>query len=241
MNLIKLKAIFVVPILVIGVSGCSTETKPDKVDGTVLFEPALNEKTISTETDSIAPSDKQAAPNNKPKKIVSAQADDDKKIDELFGLGFKYSTSQSSSQRDYKKAVDSYLVAANKGHAGAQNNLGIMYKNGNGVLRDYEQSVFWFRKAAEQGVAKSQYNLGVMYDNGQGVKQNHKEAAYWYRKASEKGYASAQNNLGVMYQLGQGVQQNYTQAAFWYRKAASRGDANAKENLSSMKSTGLIK
>ena len=42
---------------------------------------------------------------------------------------------------------------ANKGDRNAQYNLGVMYRDGQGVAKDYEQAVLWYRKAAEQGFA----------------------------------------------------------------------------------------
>ena len=76
-------------------------------------------------------------------------------------------------KQDYAEAVRWFRKAAEQGHAGAQSNLGVMYKNGQGVKRDHAEAVRWFRKAAEQGQAKAHYNLGVMYANGQGVRQDH--------------------------------------------------------------------
>lgn len=40
---------------------------------------------------------------------------------------------------------------AQKGNAGAQSNLGYMYKVGLGVKKDYEEALKWYKKAAEQG------------------------------------------------------------------------------------------
>ena len=51
----------------------------------------------------------------------------------------------------------------------AQNNLGLMYANGEGVPEDDAEAVHWYRKAAKQGYADAQYNLGLMYDYGEGV------------------------------------------------------------------------
>ena len=51
------------------------------------------------------------------------------------------------------EAVKWYRKAAEQGHAAAQNNLGAMYANGQGVARSDAEAVKWFRKAAEQGYA----------------------------------------------------------------------------------------
>ena len=51
-------------------------------------------------------------------------------------------------------------LAAEQGHADAQNNLGWRYGNGEGVPQDDAEAVAWFRLAAEQGHADAQNNLG---------------------------------------------------------------------------------
>ena len=132
---------------------------------------------------------------------------------------------------DYATALREWRPLAEQGHAAAQNNLGFMYANGEGVPEDDGQAVFWYRKAAEQGDAKAQYNLGVRYDNGRGVPEDDGQAAFWYRKAAEQGHAKAQYNLGVMYANGEGVPEDDRQAVFWWRKAAEQGDAAAQFNL----------
>ena len=55
-----------------------------------------------------------------------------------------------------------YRKAAEQGDAGAQNNLGKCYHNGQGVAQDYAQAVAWYRKAAEQGHAGAQEALNVI-------------------------------------------------------------------------------
>ncbi len=105
--------------------------------------------------------------------------------------------------------IQRYRAAAEQGDAEAQNKLGLVYYNGQGVVQSYEEAAKWFRKAAEQGHAIAQGNLGFAYDKGLGVPQSYTEAAKWYRKAAEQGNAIAQNNLGFAYDNGQGVPQSW--------------------------------
>jgi TPR repeat protein len=135
---------------------------------------------------------------------------------------------------DYATALQLWRPLAEQGVAAAQNSLGIMYAEGEGVLRDDRRAVIWFRKAAEQGNVKAQYNLGDGYRRGQGVRQNHAEAFAWYRKAAEQGYAPAQNSLGNMYAEGLSVPQDYIEAVAWYLKAAEQGHAFAQGRLGIM-------
>ena len=85
---------------------------------------------------------------------------------------------------------DDTKVLADQGDVDAQNNLGVMYDNGNGVPENDAEAVKWFRKAADQGYAKAQYNLGLIYFKGEGVPKNDTEAVKWFRKAADQGHDS---------------------------------------------------
>jgi TPR repeat protein len=130
--------------------------------------------------------------------------------------------------------VSWFRKAADQGDADAQNSLGVMYEEGQGVPQDYAAAASWFRKAADQGDAAAQNNLGVMYANGHGVPRDYAAAAGWWRKAADQGDASAQVRLGIMYEQGQGVPRDYAAAVSWFRKAADQGDAGAQYGLGNM-------
>jgi len=85
-----------------------------------------------------------------------------------------------------------YKLAAEQGDASAQYNLGVMYKDGEGVPQDYKTAVKWYRIAAEQGNASAQTLLGAMYGKGQGVIQDYKTAVKWYRLAADQGNVTAE-------------------------------------------------
>ena len=120
--------------------------------------------------------------------------------------------------------------AAKQGNARAQNVLGMIYFEGQGVTQDYKQAVKWYTLAAEQGDANSQFTLGLIYKHGTGVTQDYKQVFKWYTLAAEQGDASAQNNLGVMYYNGKGVTQDNIYAHMWFNIASSNGSGNASEN-----------
>ena len=50
------------------------------------------------------------------------------------------------------------LAAA--GDAAAQNRLGLISQNGEGVTQDYAEAIKWYLKAAQQGYDAAQKNLG---------------------------------------------------------------------------------
>ena len=129
-----------------------------------------------------------------------------------------------------------YEMAARQGLSEAQNNLGVMLKDGQGVKRDAAMAVYWFRRAAQQGNVLAQSNLGWMFHGGRGVEQNYDSAHFWYRKAALQGHAAAQNNLGLLYRDGLGLRQDSDSARYWFLQAASQRLPQARHNLEAMDS-----
>lgn len=82
-------------------------------------------------------------------------------------------------QGDYATALQLWRPRAELGVALAQNNLGLMYYNGQGVPRDYGEAAKWYRLAAEQGNVTAQSNLASMYFSGVGVPQDYVQAYVW--------------------------------------------------------------
>ena len=134
-------------------------------------------------------------------------------------------------KQDYKNALPFLEKSAAQGNAQAQNVLGCMYENGDGVPQDIKTAILWYEKAATLGSAAAQFNLGILYDVGKGVSQDYKKAAFWYEKSAAQGRAQAQYNLGIMYRKGDGVPQDYEQGMVWIKKAADQGDEMAKKIL----------
>ena len=62
----------------------------------------------------------------------------------------------------FKKAAKWYRKAADQGYASAQNNLALMYENGQGVTQSYPEAVKWYRLAADQGYAYAKYRLAEL-------------------------------------------------------------------------------
>lgn len=86
---------------------------------------------------------------------------------------------------NFDEAAKWLRLAADQGDGGAQNNLGILYLNGEGVKQGDKEAVKLFRKAAEQGIASAQANLGSCYAQGRGVPQNWEEAYFWWSVSFE--------------------------------------------------------
>lgn len=111
----------------------------------------------------------------------------------LFQLGRAYQKAEN-----FDSALQQYRKAAEQNYAAAQNSLGNMYADGQGVPADDQQAIAWYRKAAEQGLAAAQNNLGTMYWYGRGVPKDAQQAVAWFSKAAKQGLASAQSNLAAV-------------------------------------------
>lgn len=150
---------------------------------------------------------------------------------QIYDLAYDYDMGQNGKVRDDAKVVKYYTIAAEKGNAKAQCNLGWMYLIGDGVTQDNAKALKWLKMSAEQGYASGQVYYGMMFDWGRGVTQSDTEAVKWYRKAAEQGDSYGQFWYGYMYDSGRGVTQDYAAAVKWYKKAADKGDADAQCNL----------
>jgi TPR repeat protein len=160
----------------------------------------------------------------------------DARAQTLVAIAFDWG--RGGEAQDFAQAMTWYRKAADQGNAWAQNSVGALYHNGQGVKQDYAQAMTWYRKAADQGDATAQANIGVLYDNGLGVKQDYAQAMTWYRKAADQGNAFAQASIGFLYDNGHGVKQDYAQAMTWYRKAADQGNAFAQASIGFLYANG---
>ena len=130
-----------------------------------------------------------------------------------------------------KEAEKLYLKAAELGDPLAQDNLGMMYRDGNGVDQDYKLARELFIKSASQGHSSAMVHLGGLFFGGKGIGQNYNEAFKWYLNAAETGDKYGQFNLGIMYEKGLGTVRDYEAASKMYIRAAQQGHIKAQYNL----------
>lgn len=83
-----------------------------------------------------------------------------------------YNSILSSAQKGDKRALAALISLAIDGGGGAQNELGIMYSEAQGVKPNQRKAVYWFRKSAESGYAIGTCNLALHYGHGWGVRRN---------------------------------------------------------------------
>jgi TPR repeat protein len=96
------------------------------------------------------------------------------------------------------RSLNFFRMAADKGHAAAQFELGQMYAQGLGVAQQFEEAAFWYLLAAKQGHAQAQFHLGFLHSHGQGVEQDYMKAYQWYCVSERCGYALAKKNVAYI-------------------------------------------
>lgn len=144
----------------------------------------------------------------------------------------KFEDALSAAQRgDYQTAFKLWLPLAEGGDVSAQNNIGYMYRRGEGMPQNSEKAASWWRKAAEAGNADAQNNLGNCYADGVGVKQSWEDANEWYVKSAKQGHALAQSNLGASFGAGHGVARDWAESTKWYQLAADQGEPRGQMNM----------
>lgn len=148
------------------------------------------------------------------------------KAGEYYNKAWNY-----NKEKNYQQAYIHFTIAAEMGHADAQNFLGTYYLNGYGVEEDEAAAVEWFQKAAGQNNMFGNYNLGRCYQYGWGVEKDPQTSLRFYLLAAEQGHAGAQNEAGRCYLNGWGHEKDHVKAAEWFRKAAAQNNIHACYNL----------
>jgi uncharacterized protein len=122
--------------------------------------------------------------------------------------------------------------AADKGFAPAQNELGLRYQKGTGVVSSSLEASQWYQKASDKNYVPAHVNLGLLLVKGEGVPQDFEKALALFQKAADAGDAWGLNNLGSMHEMGWGVPKDLDKAKQLYSQSAAKGNAMAPLNLS---------
>jgi hypothetical protein len=92
---------------------------------------------------------------------------------------------------DTKKAALLYRMAADRGHAVAQSNIGAFLHS----EEKFEEAFRYFALAADQGFTGGESNLALCYARGEGTEVDLGKARCWFERASAKGDENARKNL----------------------------------------------
>jgi hypothetical protein len=129
------------------------------------------------------------------------------------------------------EARETLLRMANAGNARAQNAVGNLYNNGQGVETNHELANTWYRKSAMAGFVLAQFYLAWNQHHGIGMPVDYALALDNYRRAAEQGHPSAMNNAGVMLERGMGTPMDRKAAFNWHMRAAETGLARGAYNV----------
>ena len=151
-----------------------------------------------------------------------------------YNLGCIYTFGQGV-EKDETEAAKWYELSAEgrRGFSHAQNNLGLMYEQGQGGLPiDREKAVELYRMSANEHNSAAEANLGRMYHLGQGgLERNLREAEKWYKKSALHGSKCGQYSLACLYEYGGEEVHDHQKALDWFRLSASQGHLQAQQML----------
>ena len=90
---------------------------------------------------------------------------------------------------DRETAVFFLKEAAEREHARAMANLGVLHASGNlGFTKDAVESVKWYRRAADKGHAQATATLGLMATRGEGMPKDPQAAEAFFKRAEALGF-----------------------------------------------------
>jgi TPR repeat protein len=101
-------------------------------------------------------------------------------------LGLLYYRGGRGVRRDDAEALKWFRLAASRGDAVAELNLGLMYAEGRGVPQTNIEAAKWYRLAADRGNPQAQYNLGLWWAQGPGGAPDYVRAHVWFNLAASR-------------------------------------------------------
>ncbi len=94
-----------------------------------------------------------------------------------------------------EEAFELYCAAAHLDDVASYDNVGYMFRNGNGVRRNGEAAFAWASQGAHGGNARAMLLLADLHRLGQGTEKNLEKALEWFRKSASGGNDSAREYL----------------------------------------------
>lgn len=95
----------------------------------------------------------------------------------------------------YDEAHVIWLPLAERGDPRAQEYVGMLYEQGQGVAADPQTALDWYRTAARSGDVTAQYNLGVALLDGRLGAPDLLEGRHWLEAAAAQGDQDAIRRL----------------------------------------------
>lgn len=149
-----------------------------------------------------------------------------------FAKGLYFFNGEYGHEKNMAEGVRLWTIAANKGHVTATFNLGICYRDGDGVEKNLVEAASWFEKAADEGYTNAMLNLADMYFEGNGVPADTEKALALLQKAADNNNTAALFRLGLRYYHGDyGIIQDREKAVEYWRIGSEAGDSGCTKNL----------
>lgn len=98
----------------------------------------------------------------------------------------------------YDEAACWLYIAASRGDAQAQLELGMLYESGAGVKRDPVKAVAWYRQSAKQGFTFAYTAIAKAYATGSGVPKDPRLARLWREADGSAGFTVTGREVGAL-------------------------------------------
>jgi uncharacterized protein len=136
-------------------------------------------------------------------------------VAERYADGCKDQRGKIIVRRSAAQAAPWFRRAAEHGNMFAQNTLGVLLGNGNGVRKNVEEALWWLKKVFRAGHSSVALNIAITYrENG-----NLESAFRWFQRGAEAGDGEALVQLGIHYYWGKGCRINPRAAVHCFRAA----------------------
>jgi len=138
------------------------------------------------------------------------------------------------------KAVDAYQKACDGGYKLACRNLGLMLRDGRGVVADLSRAGALLDKACKAGVPLACTSAGDL-DAMRAIKggaPRYREMVAHYKQGCEAGDPTACRQIGIAYLEGRGLAKSSSAAAVWLERACMPDDPVGCRLLGVMKLQG---
>ena len=174
-------------------------------------------------------------------KAIVAELAENENIRELYDLWYE-------QREDVLRTYRLYTMAAIRGNAYAQYQLGRMYRDGIGTEADLEESGRWYAKAyagflameAAMADDKLCYRIGSMNMTGTGTEVDLEKSRYYFEKAVELGSADALYGLGKLYLKPEFSEYDPEKAVEYLEQAAAKDNAFARYQLGKLFCQGKL-
>jgi TPR repeat protein len=137
-------------------------------------------------------------------------------VADRYGDGCKSQSGKIVVRRSRRKAAQWFRRAAGHGLSAAQNTLGVLLGNGDGVGKNSNEALLWLRKAFHAGDVVAGQNIAITYREIGDLRT----AVKWFRKSANAGDGDALVQLGIHYYWGKGVRKNPKGAVRCFRMAS---------------------